>query len=276
MNTSQMTELGNSVFQLCRTIPDGVVVFFPSYRHLASAVQSWQKDHVAPGQTLWGKLRSVKRIFMEPASYKHISLPNADLDTSLSTVDAVLDVYDKHINSSATSDAKSNSANTKGAVLFAVISGSLSEGINFADRLGRGVIVIGLPFPNPHTAEWNAKLQFIEKHATHQHQTTGLEGSDETKAVTSKGNIASSPSAASREYYENCCMRAVNQSIGRAIRHKDDYAAIVLLDRRYTSARIQGKLPGWIRSSMTSGGSSSLSECNLADLRTFFNARKEA
>ena len=35
-------------------------------------------------------------------------------------------------------------------------------------------------------------------------------------------------------HYENLCMKAVNQSVGRAIRHKEDYAAILLLDHRFT------------------------------------------
>jgi chromosome transmission fidelity protein 1 len=41
-------------------------------------------------------------------------------------------------------------------------------------------------------------------------------------------------------------MRGVNQSIGRAIRHKEDYATIVLLDKRYATPRIGKKLPKWI------------------------------
>ena len=50
-----------------------------------------------------------------------------------------------------------------------------------------------------------------------------------------------------REYYENLCMRAVNQSIGRAIRHRADYACILLVDTRYHgNSAVRAKLPGWI------------------------------
>jgi chromosome transmission fidelity protein 1 len=35
-----------------------------------------------------------------------------------------------------------------------------------------------------------------------------------------------------KQYLENLCMKAVNQSIGRVIRHRGDYAAIVLVDCR--------------------------------------------
>ncbi len=54
-------------------------------------------------------------------------------------------------------------------------------------------------------------------------------------------------------------MRSVNQSIGRAIRHiglsalvlsvdaSGDYAAILLLDERYATQRIQRRLPSWIQ-----------------------------
>jgi chromosome transmission fidelity protein 1 len=42
-------------------------------------------------------------------------------------------------------------------------------------------------------------------------------------------------------------MRSLNQSIGRAIRHKNDYAAIFLIDKRFNGSKIRNKLPGWIK-----------------------------
>ena len=47
-------------------------------------------------------------------------------------------------------------------------------------------------------------------------------------------------------HYENLCMKAVNQSIGRSIRHSRDYACIVLVDQRYSRPSVRNKLPQWI------------------------------
>ena len=46
---------------------------------------------------------------------------------------------------------------------------------------------------------------------------------------------------AGREYFEDLCMKAVNQCIGRVIRHRSDWAAIVLVDQRWTSAGAAGE-----------------------------------
>ncbi len=110
----------------------------------------------------------------------------------------------------------------KGAVLLSVVGGKMSEGINFTDDMGRCVLVVGMPFANLTSLELREKMEYLEK---------GRRGA---------GQI----------YYENLCMRAVNQSIGRAIRHCGDYATIVLLDARYDRERIRGKIPAWIREGM--------------------------
>lgn len=47
--------------------------------------------------------------------------------------------------------------------------------------------------------------------------------------------------------YESLCMHAVNQAIGRAIRHRNDYAAVYLFDERFAKDSVKSKLSTWIR-----------------------------
>ncbi|KAF2495071.1 DNA repair helicase [Lophium mytilinum] len=217
-----LLNLGLSLLSFVQHIPDGVVVFFPSYAYLDKCVAAWKRLKLPskPGSEpnlLWDALGATKPVFMEQRSQtqsasKPSVVPNA-------TVDSVLSAYSNAV----------AAGNGRGALLLSVIGGSLSEGINFSDALGRGVVVVGLPFPNPHTAEWKAKMAYIRSKATSWGQN---------------GDVAV------REFYENICMRAVNQCVGRAIRHLGDYAVILMLDGRYGEKRIQSKLPGWIRGSL--------------------------
>ena len=52
-------------------------------------------------------------------------------------------------------------------------------------------------------------------------------------------------------HYESLCFKAVNQSIGRAIRHRNDYAALILADARYSRASAKSSLPNWISQRLT-------------------------
>jgi chromosome transmission fidelity protein 1 len=45
-------------------------------------------------------------------------------------------------------------------------------------------------------------------------------------------------------------MKAVNQCIGRAVRHREDYATVLLLDARYARQSTVRQLPGWIQGSL--------------------------
>lgn len=49
------------------------------------------------------------------------------------------------------------------------------------------------------------------------------------------------------EWYSLEATRAVNQAIGRVIRHKNDYGAILLLDNRFNSPNIKSQLSKWLR-----------------------------
>ena len=108
------------------------------------------------------------------------------------------------------------------AMLVCVIGGKLSEGINFSDELARTVLVCGLPYPSTQSTSMREKMVFYD-----------LRGPDSFKG---------------RDYYENLCMRTLNQAVGRALRHANDFATILLLDARFnTSEQIRSKLPVWLK-----------------------------
>lgn len=222
-NSPAMKEaLGNSLVGICACILDGLVVFFPSYAYLDQVIAFWKTS------TIWTRLQSLKPIFQE---------------SKTAGVDAILASYSEAISAG------------KGGLLLSVVGGKLSEGINFSDALGRGVVVVGLPYANVHTAQWKAKLEYIEQ------------------SVTTRTGQREEGTAAAREFVENACMRAVNQSIGRPIRHKGDYASILLLDKRYESKRIEGKLPAWIRDGLVRKGGGDIGHITDA-LKTFFKGKQ--
>lgn len=80
---------------------------------------------------------------------------------------------------------------SSGAILFSVVGGKLSEGMNFSDDLARCVIVIGMPYPNKNSPESLEKMSYLDR-----------------KFGNGAGN----------EYYENICLKAVNQCIGNVFR----------------------------------------------------------
>lgn len=50
-----------------------------------------------------------------------------------------------------------------------------------------------------------------------------------------------------QEWYSLEAVRAVNQAMGRVIRHKNDYGAILLLDSRFSSSSIKQNVSKWLR-----------------------------
>ncbi|RDW87187.1 DNA helicase [Aspergillus mulundensis] len=231
-------DLGQTISQLCRAIPDGVVAFFPSYDYLSRVLSLWKRTIACENkQTLYELIEKEKPILYES---KEMEI----------TTDDFLSHY-AHIIEKG-----------RGALLLSVVGGKLSEGINFSDKLGRGVLIVGLPFPNVRSPVWQAKIDFIEQKA-YQNE---LSGSEDTRRSSAK--------AAGRDFYENACMRAVNQCIGRAIRHRHDYAAIVLIDKRYGRSNIQEKLPGWIKQSLEKESALLPAAATLDGLSRFFRNKK--
>nr|CCC89770.1 putative helicase [Trypanosoma congolense IL3000] len=119
---------------------------------------------------------------------------------------------------------------TRGALLLAVCRGRTGEGVDFADHHGRCVVVVGIPFANCTDLLVRLKREYITRVATHRPKVDG-------KLFTGD------------EWYVNEAMRSVSQCIGRVIRHRNDYGAIVLADERFADR--MNCLPKWVASRCT-------------------------
>lgn len=241
-NVDMIDDLGRALLNLCTVVPDGVVVFFPSYQSLSDITKRWSTVLTPGTKSLLDRLETKKALFRESKE---------------ESVDTVLGEYAQAIDLG------------KGGLLLSVVGGKMSEGINFSDALGRCVVIIGLPFPNINSAEWKAKLEYIEASTI----TRLSDGTAEGVILSQSEKLAKAKEQA-REFYENACMRAVNQSVGRAIRHKGDYASVVMVDRRFGNERIKGKLPGWIREGLVDGAGEKPFGQLMGRLGAFYRAKR--
>jgi hypothetical protein len=111
---------------------------------------------------------------------------------------------------------------------MAVCRGKMSEGIDFADRHGRAVIVTGIPFPAAFDPRVVLKRAFMDE-LVPEARAEGRE------AVTGE------------QWYIQQAARAVNQAIGRVIRHRNDYGVILLCDERFAGWTKQSLLSKWMK-----------------------------
>uniref|UniRef100_A0A8C4MYE5 Regulator of telomere elongation helicase 1 n=1 Tax=Equus asinus TaxID=9793 RepID=A0A8C4MYE5_EQUAS len=192
-STSAARKQGN----IARVVPHGLLVFFPSYPVMEKSLEFWRAQDFAR------KLEALKPVFVEPRSKGGLS--------------EVMDAYYSTVASPGAS----------GAVFLAVCRGKVSEGLDFADTNGRGVIVTGLPYPPRMDPRVVLKMQFLD-------EMKGQGGA--------RGQFLSG-----RDWYRQQASRAVNQAIGRVIRHRHDYGAVFLCDHRFSYADARAQLPSWVR-----------------------------
>ncbi|XP_008649467.1 ATP-dependent DNA helicase DDX11 isoform X2 [Zea mays] len=235
---SMIEELGRFICNIITVVPEGVVMFFSSYDYERRVYDAWMTTGTI------SRISKKKHVFREPRN-------SAD-------VEAVLNKYKEAIESCSNF---SQDTGVNGALLLAVVGGKISEGINFSNGMGRCVIMVGLPYPSPSDVELIETIKHIESISS-----SFSVGDD--KALSRKYDdecelqpgydILRKCTRGGREYYENLCMKAVNQSIGRAIRHINDYAAMLLVDSRYAQTSSTksfscpaDKLPQWIKARLS-------------------------
>jgi Fanconi anemia group J protein len=88
------------------------------------------------------------------------------------------------------------------------LRGQVSEGLDFADDNARAVLIVGIPFPSVMDTKVQQKKAY-------------------NNAATSRGLLTGD------QWYTQQAFRALNQAVGRCIRHRFDYGAILLVDERF-------------------------------------------
>lgn len=214
--------LGRAIVAYCNVIPGGVLVFFPSYRFLKILIARWKVSGI------WGHLEMAKgALYIEPSSRG--------------------DEFDNMI-SSYSSNAKSD----QGAVLFGVCRGKVSEGLDFKDASARGVVIVGIPYPNSRCP------QLLKKRAWN----------DRERHLSKRQELLSGSA-----WYDMQAFRALNQALGRCVRHRRDYGAILLLDLRFKLSSVLQQLPNWVRSGIRQNDSSH--DSAVVSLAEFFKHVEE-
>jgi Fanconi anemia group J protein len=105
-----------------------------------------------------------------------------------------------------------------GALLVAIYRGKISEGVDFADHQARAVIALGIPFPNFKDKQVELKRAYNDQRRMRAPNT--LTGS---------------------QWYDTQAYRALNQALGRCIRHRLDWGALILVDDRFVSGKVSAQ-----------------------------------
>ncbi|XP_076052795.1 uncharacterized protein LOC143032210 [Oratosquilla oratoria] len=213
-------ELGRVVLDVCQNIARGVLCFLPSYAMLNKLVDRWQSTG------LWDEILKTKMIMIEPRRsddfeetmklfYDTIrdTKPSGDSDKKKESQRGIKyeeyreegEVYEEE-----EEEKKVDTSYTlNGALFMAVCRGKVSEGLDFTDDNARAVIAVGIPFPSVKDIQVDLKRQYNNNHC-------------KTRGVLSGS-----------EWYEIQAYRALNQALGRCLRHRYDWGALILIDERY-------------------------------------------
>ncbi|KAG0419663.1 General transcription and DNA repair factor IIH helicase subunit XPD [Dictyocoela roeselum] len=116
--------------ELCRIVPDGIVVFFPSYIYMEEIVSLWSLNKMI--------YTFKKLVFIETPDFRETS--------------EALENYKRAIDAG------------RGAILLCVARGKISEGVDFKDQYGRCVVVVGVPFQYTESIRLKKRLEFLREY----------------------------------------------------------------------------------------------------------------
>lgn len=195
---SVIRNYGQLILELSQVTPDGMVVFFPSYRMMENLVTEW--DVLG----LLSAIVAIKLVFLETQD---------PIETCI-----------------ALKNYRDACDSGRGAILFCVARGKVSEGIDFEHHYGRSVILMGIPFQYTESRVLQTRLEFLSE-----------------KYSIKEGDFLTFDA-----------MRQAAQCLGRVLRGKSDYGLMILADKRFARSDKIAKLPSWISSN--DGGEYDISE----------------
>ncbi|KAL9555728.1 hypothetical protein MBANPS3_002225 [Mucor bainieri] len=182
------------------------------------------------------RLKSTKLVLSEPKGSDKKEF-EAVLNTFYDQIDAVETNIDEE--------------NRDGALFLAVFRGKVSEGIDFSDNYCRAVVTLGIPFPGFKDLEVNLKRDYNNRMKSQSNGEHLLSGT---------------------EWYEAQAYRAINQALGRCIRHKNDWGAIILLEERFNKRSIVDNLSKWVKGQYKQADSY---KGSISDLEQFIKRQVE-
>eukprot|EP00850_Spirogloea_muscicola_P004440 SM000019S04984 [mRNA] locus=s19:321229:329309:- [translate_table: standard] len=250
--------LGKLLEDCSSIVPDGLLVFFTSYKLLDKLCVRWHTT----GQ--WSRINAKKPLFREPRGN------DEEFEKELQRYYVAIQA--RHQSSRLAKKGRqklpihrkpackaTKGPGSSGAIFLAVCRGKVilscfatplhllfSLALTFKYKLpltltlGRQ-IVVGIPYPNVKDPEVNLKKRYNDE------------------------NCKSRPLLSGDEWYRQQAFRAINQAIGRCIRHRNDYGAILLLDERFKKQEHVNNLSRWLRNSVQHHSNYEASLQHLAD-----------
>jgi hypothetical protein len=249
-------ELGNTLISMAKVVPDGMLVFFPSYGVMETCLERWggpatSRPNNGNGKGAFFAAKKKQNSSnqysfpLAPASYYDSNVKSTPWKRMLSTKSVVVEPRSTRDLPDAMAEFKRFLAMPKspGCILMGVCRGKISEGIDFSNEMSRAVVITGLPFPPAFDPKVKLKKEFLDKALTSGNIKASADGGF-------GGSIAASGASnrlSGQDWYTQQAHRAVNQAIGRVIRNKSDYGAVLLLDSRFGQDRNRDGLSSWLR-----------------------------
>lgn len=105
----------------------------------------------------------------------------------------------------------------------------------------------GLPFAPYLDPKVKLKREFLDAARASAKTRPSIDGGfGNGKLPPNADNGTASKSLSGAEWYNQQAHRAVNQAIGRVIRHRHDFGAVLLLDHRFAEGRNKDGLSKWL------------------------------